>query len=288
MHFVKHPPRHPSAPSLLCALLLLLLLPFPVAPALHAQPQAPTLEDKEIGNLELIDRVLALVDEDPILLSDLQLVVGLGLAEAEAGESDDAFRRRVLERLIEQRLRFHEVDRFGAGRLAVEQIDRGLDNIRRQFDTEAEFQERMRELGLTEDEVRQVVARQIAVIQFVNERLGPRVFVDLEEIQAYYDRVLVPAAAAAGEDVPPLADVREDIRGLLQEGSLNDEIETWTEELRAEADVQILLDDYPPTLPPVVERFDLAEPAEAAEAEEPAAAGSSSPSSSPTPGDDGV
>lgn len=249
-------PRRRLAPAALCLALAAGAVTLPAARA-----QLPTLEDLEAGNLELIDRILAIVDEDPILLSDLELVVGLGLAERQGGEAEDLFYRRVLDRLIDQRLRFHEVDRFGAGRLAVEQIDQGLDNIRRQFDDEAEFEERLGELGLTEDEVRQVVARQIAVVQFVNERLGPRVFVDLEEIQTYYDQTLVPAARARGEDVPPLADVREAIRGVLQEGSLNEEIERWTEELRREADVQILIDDYPASLPPVVERFDAADEA---------------------------
>ena len=58
----------------------------------------------------VIDRILAVVDEDPILLSEVEQAIGLGLVERQAEESEEEYRRRVLARLIEQRLRFHEID----------------------------------------------------------------------------------------------------------------------------------------------------------------------------------
>ncbi|HEX2253407.1 MAG TPA: hypothetical protein VHQ65_09085, partial [Thermoanaerobaculia bacterium] len=101
----------------------------------------------------------------------------------------------------------------------------------------------------------QLVARQLRVVNYVDERLGARVFVSLQDIRTYYDEELVPALAAAGDDPPPLEEVREDIRGLLKERRLNDEIERWTRELRREADVRLFLDPPSPPLPPVVERY---------------------------------
>ena len=39
---------------------------------------------------QLVDRVVAVVDEDPILLSEVERVIGLGLHETVAGESASA------------------------------------------------------------------------------------------------------------------------------------------------------------------------------------------------------
>lgn len=238
------------------AVRLLALLLLPLLPPVSAAAQAP----RAGFDLRLQDRILAVVDEDPILHSDVELVVGLGLIAREPGEGEEDFRRRVLDQLIDQRLRFHEVGRFGEGAVPVEAIEEGVDNVISQFDSEQQFLERLRALGLTLAEVRQIVARQIAVIEYVNERLGPRVFVGLEDIRTYYEEVLVPTVEARGEEPPPLADVREAVRQVLQAQRLNEEIERWTARLRREADVQIVVDDYPEGLPPVIERLEEGEP----------------------------
>jgi hypothetical protein len=38
----------------------------------------------------LVDRILAVVDEDPILASEVEQAIGLGLVERRAGEDDGA------------------------------------------------------------------------------------------------------------------------------------------------------------------------------------------------------
>src|SRR5690242_11916758 len=67
----------------------------------------------------LRDRVLAVVDEDPILASDVERAVKLGLEQPRPGEADERFRRRVLDALIDQRLQFHEIDRFNFEQVPV-------------------------------------------------------------------------------------------------------------------------------------------------------------------------
>jgi len=90
------------------------------------------------------------------------------------------------------------------------------------------------------------------VLIYVEERLGARVFVGLEEIQAYYDAVLVPQLEANKEPIPPVREVREAIRQVLREELLNEEIERWTDELRRDADVVDYFDREQRNLPPVV------------------------------------
>lgn len=201
---------------------------------------------------ETVDRLLAVVDDDPILESQLAQTIGIGLVEQQAGEGETAFRRRILDGLIEEKLRFHEVDRFGFAEVPVDQVEEQFEAVRGRFPNERSFQARLEELGLDEQGLRQLLARQVMVLIYVEERLGARVFVGLEEIQAYYDEVLVPRLKEEDGPVPTIREVREPIRQVLREELLNEEIERWTDELRRDADVVDYFDREQRDLPPVV------------------------------------
>ena len=227
-------------PRVRLALLLVLVASAPAVPA--PEPQRT-----------LVDRVVAVVDEDPILLSDLEQAVGLGLVSAGAGESRDALRRRALDGLVEQMLWQHEIARFGFEEAPLAEVDRQLEATRARFADDAAWRAELARLGLDEQRVRSLLAHQLSVLRFVEERLGPRVFVGVDEIRAHYDQVLVPELRATGTTVPPIEEVREAIRALLKEERLNREIERWTAELRLEADVVDYLEpDDRPLPPPVI------------------------------------
>ncbi|HEX9943050.1 MAG TPA: hypothetical protein VGG03_13610 [Thermoanaerobaculia bacterium] len=231
--------------------LLPILLVLALAAASAAQAQAPSAQTV------LQDRVLAVVDEDPILASDLDRVVKLGLERPRPGEAGAQFRRRVLDALIEQRLQFHDIDRFGFEQVPVDEIEKKVAEIRSRFPSEAAFQKALAEVGLDRKKLGQLVARQLLVLTYVDERLGPRIFVSLDEINRYYRNVLVPEMQRRGQAAPPVEDVREDIREVLKQQKLTEEMEKWTQELRDQADVVIYPD--PPAgapLPPVVKRIE--------------------------------
>jgi hypothetical protein len=205
----------------------------------------------------LQDRVLAVVDEDPILASDVDRVVKLGLQQPNPGESAEAFRRRVINALIEERLRFHEIDRFGFAQVPVDEIERNVAKIRARFADEASFQRALKEVGLDPKKLRQLVARQLLVLTYVDERLGPRVFVGLDDINRYYRDVLAPEMQRRGQPAPPVEDVREEIREVLKQQKLTQEIEKWTQELRDRAEVAVYGSQASGApLPPVVKRIE--------------------------------
>jgi len=204
---------------------------------------------------KLRDRVLAVVDEDPILQSDLDRVIALGLAQPRPGEDPTAFRRRTLDEIIAERLRFHEMDRFGFEQVPVEDVDAHVAEIRARFKDEAAFQKALRDQKMTVKDLRQLVARQLMVLTYVDEQLGPRVFVSLDDINNYYRTVLTPDLQKKGQPVPPLEEVRDQIRNVLRERRLNEAIGKWTEDLRREADVQVFFDQPAGKLPPVVKKI---------------------------------
>lgn len=226
--------------------------------AFAAQPAAkpvPKAAPAPAPAAALKDRVLAVVDEDPILNSDLDRVIALGFKQQKPGENEIAFRKRALNDLIEERLRFHEIDRFGFGQVPVAQIDAHVAEIRARFKDEATFQKTLKEHGLTVKDLREIVARQLGVLTYVDEQLGPRVFLSLDDINAYYRTVLSPEMQKRGQPVPPVEDVRDQIRTVLREQRLNEAIAKWTEELRRKADIQNYFDLPAGQLPPVVKKI---------------------------------
>ena len=134
----------------------------------------------------------------------------------------------------------------------VEEIERQIAEIRARFPDEASFERRLLDLGMTRSTLAQLVARQIAVLVYIDERLGPRVFVSLDDIRDYYASTLTAEAEKRGEKVPPLEDVREDIRAVFREQRLNVELARWSEELRRNSDVESFYDEPVNLLPPLL------------------------------------
>lgn len=200
----------------------------------------------------LRDRVVAVVDGDPLLDSDIDRAIVLGATARAPGESDRQRRRRVLDGLIEERLRFHEVERYGFEQVPVEMIAKQVEVIRARFPSEEAFRQRLQQLGMEVEGLEQRIAEQLQVMVYVDELLGARVFVGLEEIEAYYQKTLVAQLRADGKPVPPLDEVREQIREVLRQQRLNEELLHWTAELRRRADVEDHFDRPERPLPPKV------------------------------------
>lgn len=198
------------------------------------------------------DRILAVVDDDPILASEVRQILSFGLVEPMKDEDDRTLQRRALDFLIEVRLRFHEVDRFGFAEVPIDVVDEQMKSLRQRFGGEEELRQQLERLGLDQQGARQILARQVMVWVYVEERLGARVFVGLEDIQKYYDEMLVPQLVEQGDPIPPIQDVREPIRTLLHEQRMNDELERWTTELLQAADVEDFFDSNYASLPPVI------------------------------------
>ena len=237
---------------------------LPAPPAPQGAAQSPVSDrPPSAAAIQLVDRVVAVVDEDPILGSDIERILRLGLLTAPAGESLDDRRRRALDLLVEQRLRLHEIDRFRFEGAPLASLDAQVEETRARFASEEAFRAELERLGLDESALRQLLARQLSVLAYVEERLGPRVFVTVDEIARYYNEELVPELQRKGAkaaDLPTLESVRESIRAVLRERRLNDEIDRWTADLRSKADVVDYLEQERRELPPVVDERDSSSP----------------------------
>lgn len=190
---------------------------------------------------EIVDRIAATIEKDVITLSEVNQVVTLRIFARRADEGEDAYRRRVLDSMIAQTLRFRDVERFGSADISADAIEARLLRVRQRFSSQAEFEQAVAATELTLDEVRTLIKRELQVEAYIEERFSPLIFVSIDEIERFYRDRWVPQRRSRGLDVPAVGQVREEIRDLLKAERLSTEIGKWTEQLRARANVDVFV-----------------------------------------------
>jgi hypothetical protein len=201
--------------------LALLLIAFPLAAA------------------TTVDRIAAVVDRQVITVSEVGQMASLHFFSRAASSSEDDYRHDVLESLIAQALRFRDVERFGAEDVPKDSIEGRVQEIVKRFPTPAAFDAALRQVELSPDELRTLAKRQMQVEQYIQERFAPLIFVSNEEIESYYRGPWSEQRRRRGLAIPPLTGVREEIRALLKSSRLQEEIDKWTAQLRARANVDV-------------------------------------------------
>ena len=185
-----------------------------------------------------IDRIAAVIDRQVLTVSEINQLVELRFFPR-SERNDDDHRRDVLDRMIAQTLRLRDAERFGAQDIPRDSIEARLQEIRKRFASEDEFNAALARTELTLDEVRSLVRRQLQVEAYIGERFAPLIFVSGDEIEAYYKGPWTEQRRERRLPVPPLSEVREEIRTLLRSSRLEEEIERWTAQLRARASVDV-------------------------------------------------
>ncbi|RLE24876.1 MAG: hypothetical protein DRJ65_09135 [Acidobacteria bacterium] len=180
---------------------------------------------------ETIDEVLAVVDQNPILLSDLVLarLVGLAPPSQETGAALDhsPLRARI-------RLELQYLDLVASGAMQHLEIDVGrqLQSMSAHAGDEARLRKTLSEHGLEWEDVEALALRVAAVHSWIEKHLRPRITVTVRDVEQAYQRVIVEPMRKTGAEPPSLAHVNEDLRRLVSEEKLNAEINRWTDQGR--------------------------------------------------------
>lgn len=116
---------------------------------------------------EIIDRVLAVVGGDVIMLSDVRAARTLGLTNAGDGADPD---RAVLAQLIDRALILNEVERYAPPEPATEAIDRVMQAVRARFPSEAAFRSVLASLGLNETQLRGTLRQDLRIRAYLDQR----------------------------------------------------------------------------------------------------------------------
>ena len=189
---------------------------------------------------ETLDRIAATVNDVAIAESEVRRAMAVSALTPGPGEGREAFRARVLDALIDERLEYEDALRFGPAVPDAAEIEAALKKLRDRIagegkNPDAEFAA----AGMTPLEVRATVERQLVIERYLQERFRPIALADEERAKLEYEKFYVPERKAAGLSVPAFEAVSDDMRSRSQQRVFNEEVEKWMAELREKSRIEI-------------------------------------------------
>ena len=185
---------------------------LPAVAALALAALAPGARAQPAAAATTVERVLAVVDGHPLLLSDVSDLQRLRGLEAAA----------ALEAAIDERLMYLEAARLTQTEVLAEEEERALHEL---VERRPILREQVSETGL-----RRILRRQITILKYVEFRFRPQLRVSDQEVRAAFEAD--PAAGSSFEAE------KGRIRERLERRGLDERVEAWVRELRGRAEVR--------------------------------------------------
>jgi parvulin-like peptidyl-prolyl isomerase len=176
-----------------------------------------------------IDRIVARVDVDIILLSDVRALERYQQLVDGKSETD----AQVLDRLIDQWIVRNEADTAQFPHPSPDAIDKGVERVQKSFTSAEEYESKRKQFALTDADVRNMVASQLYLSNYLDSRFRPSVHVEAKDIQEFYEKAVIPRAQARGQEAPSLDAAREVIRDALVQRGIDEQSERWLAESRS-------------------------------------------------------
>jgi peptidyl-prolyl cis-trans isomerase SurA len=147
---------------------------------------------------EVVEKIVAVVEEEPILLSDIELryqqLVAQGVVDTADTAQARSIRQQILDQLIDDRLILLEAEAQGiqvAGDEVEQAVEDAIQNLITQFGGREAFEEQLRREGLTEEELRQRyredARKQLLANRLVGQEIRSKVEVTDADVRAFYE-----------------------------------------------------------------------------------------------------
>ncbi|HXY23969.1 MAG TPA: hypothetical protein VEI73_04920 [Candidatus Acidoferrum sp.] len=185
---------------------------------------------------QIIDRVVARVENDVILSSEIRALSHYQQFLDGQSESDE----QILDRLIDQWIVRTEADVALSPHPSEADIDKAISRLRRSFSSEEEFETRRQQAGLTMQEIRAMAAAQLYLSNYLDSRFRPAVQIEPKAIEEFYENAFVPRAKARGQEPPSLEAARDAIQEALVQNGINEQAYKWLKESRLRLHIEKL------------------------------------------------
>jgi hypothetical protein len=192
----------------------------------------------------VVDKTVAAVNNGSLAVPDLitysDLVWQLALQRdtpIEKPSSKDL--NHALELLEDQRLILLEANKLPGAEITPEEVKQRRDEVAREFGSSAALLERMARVGLTSEQLDEILHDRIAIDKYIDFRFRAFVLITDKEITAYYDEVY-GRQRNSGQIVPTLEQKRSEIEQKLTEEKIASQIDTFIDNLREHAEIIVL------------------------------------------------
>ena len=192
-----------------------------------------------LAGQEVVDRIVARVENDIILLSDVKEL--RGYQELVDGKSES--QSVILDRLVDQWIVRSEAELAQFPQPNDLEIDSGVSRVVKSFTSAGEYEARKKQIGLRDAEVRKIVAAQLYLSNYLDSRFRPSAQINEQAIEDFYQNKVVPRAKARGQEPPSLDAARDIIQEALVQSDINEQADRWLKESRARLHVEKFLED---------------------------------------------
>lgn len=215
------------------------------AAGLMAMACAPLLAQSAPAAL---DRVVAVVNNQAILSSDVDNEMRLSALEPRGRDEGDPTPQNALQDLISRALIRQQIrqEELPAARPANDRVQTRLGELRRELpacvrlhcSTDEGWKTFLSQHRLTQKQVENYLRMRLEILAFIEERFRQGIRIPREDVEKYYTDTLVPQYRNGG--APPLTSVAPRIEEILLQDQVNALFGAWLDNLRKQGDVEIL------------------------------------------------
>lgn len=194
---------------------------------------------------EVVDKMVATVNggvrTDLITYSDLLWQMALQPNTPIDNPSSEAL-NGTLQLIINQRLIYQEAEKLPTINPTDKEIADELNALIKLFPSQADFMERARRVGLTSEQLREIVRQRVAINKYLDFRFRSFTVVTPKEVSDYYRDVFVPRFQGRypGRIVPTFEQVSKQITDQLTEDKIASETDSFLDAAHERAEIIIL------------------------------------------------
>ena len=219
------------------------------APAQTAQPPASSGNKETRTDGVTLDRVVAVVNREVILESDLEDEMELSVLDPSTNGNAKDSRQQALDRLISRTLIQQQIqqENIPAAAPSAAEVASRLEEIRKDLPacmradcaSDEGWKSFLAHHELSPARVDRYLRTRLQILSFIELRFRQGIRITPEEVESYYKETLLPQYPT-GQSPPALQQVASRIEEILLQQRVNALFDTWLSNLRSQGQVQVL------------------------------------------------
>ena len=196
----------------------------------------------------LVDQVIAVVNGDLILESDVEEERRFAAFQPIGTPGGQFSRDAAVERLIDRALILQQAKLQPEQAVTPEQVKAELDQLRKDIpackrydcETDAGWAKFVHDQGFTLEELTNRWRERMQILKFVEMRFRMGIRIEPAAIKTYYQKTLLPEYARQSAPAPPLDAISDRIQEVLLQEQVSKLLDDWLQTLKAEGSVRMM------------------------------------------------
>lgn len=215
----------------------------------RAQATASQAADK---SAVVLDRVIAVINGDVLLESDVQDEMHFAALQPYSVPPGENTQLRAAQRLVNRTLILQQMNdpqqTIKIPQPSEQEVQQRIDELRKQIpackryhcETPEGWHDFLASNGFTEEQVDARWRQRLRILQFTEERFRSGIRVSRPEVEAYYQKNLLPQFEKEKVTPPPLDSIVSRIEEILLQEKVNVLLQDWLKTLRDQGNVLVL------------------------------------------------